>query len=62
MAEVTFAEAVKRGLPAEVGVDRIGSALRTGFNIGIYKSYETRTLIEDARTGQVLETSTTWNW
>jgi hypothetical protein len=62
MAEVTFAEAVKRGLPAEVGVDRIGSALRTGFNIGIYKSYETRTLIEDARTGQVLETSTTSNW
>jgi hypothetical protein len=34
----------------------------TGFNIGIYKSYETRILVENARTGQVLQTSATWNW
>ena len=62
MAEVRFALAVKEALPADSGVDRIGSALRTGFNIGIYKSYETRIYVEDARTGQVLETSATWNW
>jgi uncharacterized RDD family membrane protein YckC len=62
MAEVTFAQAVRRGLPPDSGVDRIGSALRTGFNIGIYKSYETRILVEDARTGQVLQTSASWNW
>ena len=61
-AEVTFTQAVKRAMPAELGIDRIGSALRTGFNIGIYKSYETRVYIEDARSGQVLATSTTWNW
>ena len=62
MAEVRFAQAVKRvGLPG-APVDRIGSAFRTGFNIGIYKSYETRIVVEDARTGQVLETSATWNW
>jgi uncharacterized RDD family membrane protein YckC len=62
MAEVQFTQAVKRVLPADSGVDRIGSAFRTGFNIGIYKSYETRIYVEDARTGQVLQTSTTWNW
>ena len=61
MAEVTFTRAV-RALPVEAGVDRIGTALRTGFNIGIYKSYETRIQVEDARTGAVLGTSTTWNW
>lgn len=61
-AEAQFTQAVKRTLPADAGFDRIGSAFRTGFNIGIYKSYETRIYVEDARTGQVLQTSTNWNW
>jgi hypothetical protein len=62
MAEVQFGRAVKAVLPADSGVDRIGSAFRTGFNIGIYKSYQTRIHVEDARTGRELGTSTTWNW
>jgi uncharacterized RDD family membrane protein YckC len=62
MAEVKLLQAVKATLPADSGVDRVGSALRTGFNIGIYKSYETRSCVEDARTGRVLGTSTTLNW
>ena len=60
--EARLVQAVKRALPPDSDVDRIGSALRTGFNIGIYKSYETRIIVQDARTGQVLQTSVTWNW
>jgi uncharacterized RDD family membrane protein YckC len=61
-AQAGLVQAVKRALPADSSVDRIGALLRTGFNIGIYKSYETTVYVEDARTGKVLETSTTWNW
>jgi uncharacterized RDD family membrane protein YckC len=61
-AEARLMEAVKRALPADSSVDRIAVRLRTGFTIGIYKSYETRISVEDARTGQVLETSATWSW
>ena len=62
MSEVQFALAVKELLPPDSGVDRIGTALRTGFNIGIYKSYETRIFIEDARSGQILQTEAVWSW
>ena len=61
-AQAGLVQAVKRALPADSSVDRIGALLRTGFNIGIYKSYETTVYVEDARTGQVLERSATWNW
>ena len=61
-AEERFAQTVKEALPDDSGVDRIGSAFRTGFNIGIYKSYETRIYVWDARTGKLLEKSATWNW
>ena len=61
-AQARLVQAVRGALPPDSGVDRIGTALRTGFNIGIYKSYETRIYVEDARTGRELGTSTTWNW
>ncbi len=61
-AEARLVQAVRGALPSDSDVDRIGTMVRTGFNIGIYKSYETRIYVEDARTGQVLETSATWNW
>ena len=61
-AQAQLVQAVRGALPPDSGVDRIGTALRTGFNIGIYKSYETRICVEDARTGRELGTSTTWNW
>jgi uncharacterized RDD family membrane protein YckC len=57
-----FEQAVKAELPPDSGVDRIETELRTGFNIGIYKSYETRISIEDARTGDILQSQTLWNW
>ncbi len=55
-------QAVTGALPPDSGVDRIDSALRSGFSIGVNKSYETRLQVGDARTGAVLGTSTTWNW
>lgn len=57
-----FEQAVKAELPPDYGVDRIETILRTGFNIGIYKSYEIRVLIEDARTGEIVQSQTLWNW
>ena len=48
--------------PAAASVDRVGTALTTGFNLGIYKSLETQVIIEDARTGEVVQTLTNKNW
>jgi hypothetical protein len=41
---------------------RRGTALTTGFNLGIYKSLETQVVIENARTGQIVQTLTNKNW
>jgi uncharacterized RDD family membrane protein YckC len=48
--------------PAGASIDRIGTALTTGFNLGIYKSLETQVVIEDARTGEIVQTATNTNW
>jgi hypothetical protein len=50
------------GQPAASPVDRIGTALTTGFNLGIYKSLETQVVIQDARTGEIVQTLTNKNW
>jgi uncharacterized RDD family membrane protein YckC len=42
--------------------DQLGAELRTGFNIGIYKSYEIRLLLVDARTGAVSGQTTSHVW
>jgi uncharacterized RDD family membrane protein YckC len=60
--EAASVAAVKAELPANSDVDGIETALRTGFNIGIYKSYEVRVHLENARTGQVVGSQTTWHW
>jgi uncharacterized RDD family membrane protein YckC len=57
-----FVQAAKAQLPTDSGVDRIGTALRTGFNIGIYRSYEVKLRIDDARTGQSVQSSDTSNF
>jgi uncharacterized RDD family membrane protein YckC len=41
-----------RGQTSASDVDRIGTNLRTGFNIGIFSSYRSQQRLEDARTGQ----------
>jgi hypothetical protein len=49
--------------PPEAGrIDRIGTALTTGFELGIYKSLDTQIVIEDARTGEIVQTATNKNW
>jgi hypothetical protein len=54
--------AIKANVPSTSPVDRVGTALRTGFNIGIYKSYQTVIQVDDARTGQAVQVSTTRQW
>jgi hypothetical protein len=41
-----------RGQTSASDVDRIGTNLRTGFNIGIFSSYRSQQRLEDARTSQ----------
>ena len=60
--EAASVAGVKAELPANSDVDGIETELRTGFNIGIYKSYEVRVHLENARTGQVVGSQTIWNW
>jgi hypothetical protein len=48
--------------PAAASVDRVGTALTTGFNLGIYKSLQTQVVIEDVRTGEIVQTLTNKNW
>jgi uncharacterized RDD family membrane protein YckC len=48
--------------PTGTSIDRVGTALITGFNLGIYKSLVTEVVIEDARTGEVVQTVTNKNW
>ena len=43
-------------------VDRVGTALTTGFNLGIYKSLDTEVVIEDAHTGEIVQKVTNKNW
>jgi uncharacterized RDD family membrane protein YckC len=50
------------GAPPGEAPDAVGTALSTGFNLGIFKSYETVVRIENARTGQVLQSSNNMNW
>ena len=51
----TFVKAVKAAPPPASNADGIGTDLRTGFSIGIYKSYRRRFLLENARTGAIIE-------
>jgi uncharacterized RDD family membrane protein YckC len=57
-----FEQAVKTELPPDYGVDHIETVLRTGFNVGIYKSYETQIRIQNARTGEIVQSQTIRNW
>jgi uncharacterized RDD family membrane protein YckC len=56
-----FAQAVNAELPPDYGVDGIEIVLRTGFNIGIYRLYETQIRTQDAHTGKV-QSQTIINW
>lgn len=62
MSEASFIQAVRGRLGPDSGIDRIGTVFRSGFNIGIYKSYETRIYAEDARTGEVVDQRAIWTW
>lgn len=62
MSEASLIQAVRGRLGPDSGIDRIGTVFRTGFNIGIYKSYETRIYAEDARTGAVVDQRAIWTW
>ena len=42
--------------------DAVGTALTTGFNLGIFKSHETVVRIENARTGEVIQSGHNMNW
>jgi uncharacterized RDD family membrane protein YckC len=53
---------IKENVPPDFAIDRVGTALRTGFNIGIYRSYETVVCIDDARTGATVQTSQRHDW
>jgi uncharacterized RDD family membrane protein YckC len=61
-AEGELLSALRDDTAAADDVDTIGTALRAGFNIGIFRSYETRLTVEDRRTGAVVTTSTTHSW
>jgi len=49
-------------LPPEKAPDAVGSALTTGFNLGIFKSHETVIRIENARTGEVIQNGHHMDW
>jgi uncharacterized RDD family membrane protein YckC len=61
-AEGELLSALRDDTAAADDLDTIGTALRTGFNIGIFRSYETRLTVEDRKTGAVVATSTTHGW
>lgn len=61
-AETAFVQAVRAELPPDQPVDRVATVVRSGYNIGIFKSYEVQTRVFDARTSAALEASDQRSW
>ena len=49
-------------LPRERSVDSVGTALATGFNLGIYKSIQTEVIVESMQTGEVIRRMSNHSW
>ena len=49
-------------LPPGTTIDAAGTALTTGFNLGIYKSLDTEVVVESVRTGEIIQQATSKNW